>query len=1358
MMDGAMSAIFISHSSGDRAFADELRDRLLAAGHRSLFLDYDSAYGIPPGREWERELYAQLRACQAVVVLCSERSMRSPWVFAEVTQAKALGKQLFPLRLDDAEIPALIASQQILDARAPDGWGRLRRALEAAGLDPAGLFDWDGSRPPYPGMTAFGEADAAVFFGRDAEVQRGLDLLNRLRRFGGERFALLLGASGSGKSSLLRAGLLPRLRRDPDAWLPLPATRPRHLLGTLGTRAAPASGAELVELLDGLRVAAGRTEASVLLPIDQAEELLGGPLVPLLRDALLVPDSPLIALGTLRSDFLSPLQEAFADVPVANLTVGPLSTEGLAQVIEGPAEKAGLVPERGLTQALVADTRTARALPLLAFALRELYEDRDRYGTLTLAAYRDDLGGLAGSVKAVADAVFAAARLSPELVDDLRDVFLAMVRVNDADRVAARPLRWADAPARLHPVLERFVRARLLVSRADEGDPILEVAHEALFSAWDRLRDWLAEDRDRLRARERLRQAALDWDAADRNASLLLHRGSRLAEAEELLGLPRFGLSATERDYLAAAIAERAAAADARRRQADLARVAIATELMDRDLVTAALMLCDVERPDETPFAVLRMNEVLARGLPVFEVRAHDGGMGSVSFNAAGTHVVSAAYDGTAKVWPTDGTGDPVVLTHPGQASMAMFSPDGGLVAIEGNAGISVWRADGTGRPAELPAPGRLAGFSPDGHRIATVADDGAAWIWRVDGDGEPLHLTPAHPGHADTSWLDRTEPAVGAPGLVHLGPPPWYPMRARPSGFSRDGQLIATAGLDGAVTVYRTDGSAGQWSMWHSDSVLSAELNSDGTLVFSARIDGGTAQYRCGSGDLFWGFGHRSPALAARFSPDGRRLIIVSADGTVEIHRFRGGSGHLDLRHDGPAFVAEFGPDGERLLTIDGTVRIWRVTGRGEPVVVPHPRRVVAGGFSSTGDRIVTATGDGVVRVWSVRPVRFAGPGALSRVAFSPAGNRLAAVSGDRTVHDWPLDARTPSAEVAHGGPVTAVAFSPDGRWLASASRDGVVRIGDVELRHEAAVTLLSFSPDGERLLTGAADGLIRVFRLPGTDPVVLGPPGSYKGTPVVAAASFSPDGRLVLGASGPVVRLWPADGGEPAAQLMARHYGGYIEEISHAWFTPDGRVVTVAGGVVRVWSDGEPRQYRHNTAGALAVCADGGRFVIASAFTDQVLVFDVDRAEEPTVLRGGPATHAAISADGAAVAAAGTDNTIRIWRGDGDRDPVRIGHEEPVRSLAFGPGGEHLLASCDDGAARVWRAHGGGEPLELWHKGAVNAAAFSPDGTAVVTAAEDGTARVWYVDGARLWETVRGEMTIRLRPEVRERYFGSG
>ena len=198
-----MSAIFISHSSRDNEVAAEVRERLQAEGHRSIFLDYDPADGIPAGHSWERELYAQLRACQAIVVLCSEHSMASDWCFAEITHAKSLGKQVFPLKVAPCEVRALLTEFQVLDLTADreDAYARLARGLEIAGLDPKNVFDWDGSRPPYPGLLAFQEEDAAIFFGRDSEIREGLAQLRRLERFGGARFTLVLGASGSPASS-----------------------------------------------------------------------------------------------------------------------------------------------------------------------------------------------------------------------------------------------------------------------------------------------------------------------------------------------------------------------------------------------------------------------------------------------------------------------------------------------------------------------------------------------------------------------------------------------------------------------------------------------------------------------------------------------------------------------------------------------------------------------------------------------------------------------------------------------------------------------------------------------------------------------------------------------------------------------------------------------------------------------------------------------------------------------------------------------------------------------------------------------------------------------------------------------------
>ncbi len=222
-----MSSIFLSHSSRDNSIAQHVKTRLEEWGHRSVFLDFDPADGIPAGRNWEKELYAKLRECRALIVLCSNASMASRWCFVEIAYAKGMGKPVLPIKIDGAQVDYILTSIQVIDATT--GWEaayqRLEKGLLAAGLDPKDAFEWDTTRPPYPGLLAFQEQDAAIFFGRDKEIREGQALLNCLQQFGGPRLTLMLGASGSGKSSLMRAGLLPRLKRD-SRWLVIEPFRP----------------------------------------------------------------------------------------------------------------------------------------------------------------------------------------------------------------------------------------------------------------------------------------------------------------------------------------------------------------------------------------------------------------------------------------------------------------------------------------------------------------------------------------------------------------------------------------------------------------------------------------------------------------------------------------------------------------------------------------------------------------------------------------------------------------------------------------------------------------------------------------------------------------------------------------------------------------------------------------------------------------------------------------------------------------------------------------------------------------------------------------------------------------------------
>ena len=554
-----MSSIFLSHSRKDNAIAAQVKACLEQWGHRSVFLDFDPADGIPAGRDWERELYTKLRECRAVIILCSQASMASRWCFSEMAYAKGLGKEVFPIKIDDAKVDPILTGKQIIDATA--GWDqayqRLEKGLLAAGLDPKGMFNWDGTRPPYPGLMAFQEQDAAIFFGRDTQIRDGQALLNRLRQFGGPRLTLVLGASGSGKSSLMRAGLLPRLKRD-QRWIVVDPFRPlkapfdelakvlsQRFAQVLETKEGTVTDAAylrerigrneqeskqsvdaFLELLNEMRETVQSREATVLLMIDQCEELMavganeeGERFLEFLRAALDREDSRLMVLATLRSDYLGSFQDHSAMWGFKNVemfTVPQMAVDEFASVIEGPARLAGLELGSGLVPAMMNDTRTPGALPLLAFTLRELWEGFGQDKLLTLEEYRDKLGRLEGCIARAAEAVFKAKPLSERETSDLQDAFLSMVRVGDKNQYAKQQARWNSLPDSIHEVLERFVAARLLISSGNESERSIEIAHEALLRSWPKLKEWIDKSGDDLRLIDFEEECAMRWDKKGR--------------------------------------------------------------------------------------------------------------------------------------------------------------------------------------------------------------------------------------------------------------------------------------------------------------------------------------------------------------------------------------------------------------------------------------------------------------------------------------------------------------------------------------------------------------------------------------------------------------------------------------------------------------------------------------------------------------------------------------------------------------------------------------------------------------------------------------------------------------------------
>jgi hypothetical protein len=569
-----MSAIFISHSSEDKELAREIRARLKEQKHVSVFLDFDPDRGIPAGSNWERELYRQLSSCRAVIVLCSEHSMKSQWCFAEVAYARATKKQLIPIKVTDCTIASILADTQLIDLTVDqeEGYRRLWNRLRELGLDPANVFEWDGQRSPFPGLEPFEEKDAAVFLGRENEIQSLIAELGSSLHLPDPRLFVVRGASGSGKSSLIRAGVLPRLRRDPDKWLVLepfrPADRPFEGLALAIARAMKRddwsaildllrkSADEENRILVGLALDLAPHQQGVVITIDQAEELFAPertdvmePFLRLLGRIAGMADGPFFVILTLRSDFLPAFEDhrELRGKPNMGIHIPPLMDDHLARIIEGPARIAGIELEPGLVQVMVTDVGAATALPFLAFVLRQLWENHKDEKQFTFQHYAA-LDGLKGAIGRAAENVWDyAAKEGQE--ESLRRVFLSMVQVGEEDQLMRRPAKLARIPQDLQKTIERFVRGRLLVTGGvEQGEPVVEVAHEAVLTGWPRLAAWIQEVRGDLRLLRQVRLAAAEWEQ-NANAEEFLWSEKRLVAVYQMNDRLEPEWSAAERRF-----------------------------------------------------------------------------------------------------------------------------------------------------------------------------------------------------------------------------------------------------------------------------------------------------------------------------------------------------------------------------------------------------------------------------------------------------------------------------------------------------------------------------------------------------------------------------------------------------------------------------------------------------------------------------------------------------------------------------------------------------------------------------------------------------------------------------------------
>lgn len=556
-----MSRIFISHSHADQDNEEtrELQRWLTAEGFESHFLDFDPARGLAASKRWEDELLRKLLFCRVFLAVVSENWLASRWCFAEYSHARLRGRPIFLIKIDASPLPPELSTRQHVDLTddREHALAVLHHGLRQVDTDPRRSYEIVPERPVYPGMLPFEEEDAAVYFGRDIAVDDCVAHLDTLSRTGGS--LLIFGPSGSGKSSLMRAGILPIIRRQPRRWVVFPTFRPRGdglaafaralglpppRIGRAGDDAHDGSQDEVArdiaatfsEKLDSWRATHTSGEVPILVPIDQLEECFGAQQQltvsvhrspPMSGHArvfvrvlvhLLKARSDLAIMMTIRSDSLAVLQAHRGDdenLPYQRLfhPLNPMRRSDLFKVIAGPAQHAEIELEPGLVGRIVDDVKSGEALPLLAFTLRQLHVKSSDPHRLTIADYQH-LGGVSGAVETHANGLLA--QVGRSTLDDVRAAFLSMVQLDESGVPLKQQTPWARLAEPVRRLLQQFVEVRLLVRKEET----IEIAHEALFEHWPMLRRWIDEAKDALHTVRHVESAARAWESRERPTRL----------------------------------------------------------------------------------------------------------------------------------------------------------------------------------------------------------------------------------------------------------------------------------------------------------------------------------------------------------------------------------------------------------------------------------------------------------------------------------------------------------------------------------------------------------------------------------------------------------------------------------------------------------------------------------------------------------------------------------------------------------------------------------------------------------------------------------------------------------------------
>ncbi|MGH2941267.1 MAG: TIR domain-containing protein [Solirubrobacteraceae bacterium] len=1238
--------VFLSHNGRDKPLVERIAEQLRRTGVRP-FLD---AWDLTPGGSWQHELVEGLSRSRACAVFVGPQAF-GQWQLEELELALVQANQRDDFRIfavllpgvedpfDAQRLPPFLSTRTWVDLRGgTDSRQALQRLLNAiAGVAPGPATPAQpiGGIVPYRGLEPFEEEHAELFFGRERDLQRLLEILKA------SPLLCVVGPSGSGKSSLVRAGLIPRLRHgalpgveDCEVCVLRPGAHPLQALATqlapLGTGKAMqatlddlASDRRTLHLAVSLALGADRPGRRVVIVVDQLEEVFTlcsdererEQFFANLLHAASVRGGQTIVVLTMRADFYgrcAAYPELAQRTARSLALIGPMDPDELRQAIEQPARRTGLFFESGLVQTILDDVgHDSGALPLLEHALLEVWHRRVG-DQLTLDGYVQ-AGRVEGALTQRAESVFSGFTTDQQQI--ARRLLLRLTEPGEGSedtrrRASIDELRptEADDGDSFDEVLGRLVDARLLTTGRDEtGQDVVDVSHEALIRGWPRLQRWIDTDRAGLLTHRRLTDAALEWNLLNRDPASL-YRGTRLTTATEWATDHDDDLNRLEVEFLTASKIAHERERLSQKRRTKLVWSAVTTVLVASVAVVIATWFASRERAIATSRDIATQSAALIDTDPVLALALAREAIERHGTAQAQNALRQATFADRATAISPSSTGD-VYVADP--------SPDGRHVVTSGDDGtVRLWRLDPLRLERTLvkhqPGASRAA-FDSGGRFVASASIDGKVVVSAIGGDTPRtvLRLAGGDGEHGISVDAARRMLVVGtSAGAVRL-----VPTRAGGKAYVLGRHATPTTSvfavaIDATGTKVVSGGDDGRAYIWdvatrtsialphRGEPVYGASFSHDGRRVATAGHSGRVRLWDTSTGEAVGApLTVDDQALwSVRFSRDDRRLVTAGEDGVVRISDIRGGQLVSEMA-GGSARAADFVSSSNTIVsagrrgTLDTwsppTVRVARASG-----TIPF--------FSRDGRHVVSGGERGQVHLWELArgERRLPGHGEASVTAFSPDGSKVVSASYDSSVRLYNIRSRRSRKLRFPTFPKYAVAMNDAGRIAVGGDADAILiqdanGANSVKLLHEPTVFALAVSPDGSRLVSASEDGTARIWNLhTGAAQRVI-----RADTVAVRSVSFSHDGKQLAtaGADG-TVRIWPIAGGRPV--ILVGHEG----PVNSAEFDHTGDRIVSAGldGTVRIWDtaggDTLVVLHRHRSAATGADFGPNGRSVVSA------------------------------------------------------------------------------------------------------------------------------------------------------------------